>query len=177
MICGPNFECDARDLISQCRLVAWDFDHLILSQRCFAPFQDSVELSPQIDLSNGFEIYSKRHSETKSIRIKIRRLERDHGPLRFLAHSLDRKAMQQLIAWKSKQYKRTGSVVRAGGPRSSQDTRPRFLGNVVAPLRGGSACCGSIWNAVRKRVPLLVSGVRPGNGLLFTRIDAVAESG
>jgi CelD/BcsL family acetyltransferase involved in cellulose biosynthesis len=107
LICEPSFACDPPALMHQCRLVAWDFDHLIPSQRCFSPFHVSLTQSPQIDLSQGFDAYSKMRGDVRSNRMKMRRLERDHGPLRFVLHSADQTAMRQLLAWKSQQYRRT----------------------------------------------------------------------
>jgi CelD/BcsL family acetyltransferase involved in cellulose biosynthesis len=106
LICEPDYWCDPRALLRQCRLVAWDFDHLISSQRCFLPFHESVDPSPQIDLSCGLDAYMRQHAEIKTLRMKSRRLERDHGPLRFVFDSSSQKAMQQLILWKSEQYRK-----------------------------------------------------------------------
>src|SRR5215469_890031 len=59
LICSPNFTCDARELIRQCRLVAWNFDHLLASQSSFEVFHDNVESSPQLDLSASYEAYAR----------------------------------------------------------------------------------------------------------------------
>jgi CelD/BcsL family acetyltransferase involved in cellulose biosynthesis len=108
LICEPSFHCDPRELMKQCRLVAWDFDHLIASQRCFAPFHREVDPSPQIDLSNGFDDYRREKSCVKTEQIKIRKIERECGSLRFVPHSDDQAALHQLLTWKSQQYIRTG---------------------------------------------------------------------
>jgi CelD/BcsL family acetyltransferase involved in cellulose biosynthesis len=108
LICEPSFHCDPRQLIRHCGLIAWNFDHLIASQRCFIPFHQEIEPSPQINLSGGFDAYCREQSCTRSEQIKIRRIERDRGPLRFVPHSDDQLALQQLLTWKSQQYIRTG---------------------------------------------------------------------
>lgn len=109
LICAPGFECDPRKLMKQCGLIAWDFDHLLTSQESFEPFHLSIEPSPQIDLSNGFDAYARSHTGLfKAHRNNMRRLERDHGSLHFVPCSADPAAMKQLLAWKSQQYQSTG---------------------------------------------------------------------
>jgi CelD/BcsL family acetyltransferase involved in cellulose biosynthesis len=108
LICEPDFDCDPCEVLRQCRLIAWDFDHLIATQRCFAPFHQMIEPSPQIDLSNGFDAYCRQNRSLKKEQIKIRGIERNVGPLRLVLHSADPVAMQQLLIWKSQQYVRTG---------------------------------------------------------------------
>ena len=44
IICAQDFRFAPSDLLGHCRLLAWDFDHLITSQSSFAPFQWSVEV-------------------------------------------------------------------------------------------------------------------------------------
>jgi CelD/BcsL family acetyltransferase involved in cellulose biosynthesis len=106
LIGAEDYECDPRYLVRQCNLIAWDFDHLIASQRSFGRFHESVAPSPQIDLSLGFEAYCQTHGETKSLRMKMRRLERDYGTIRFVPDSSEQGAMQQIIIWKTEQYKK-----------------------------------------------------------------------
>ena len=57
LICAQNFRFSPSELLKQSRLIAWDFDHLPTSQLSFAPFQSSIEPSPQIDLSRGYDTY------------------------------------------------------------------------------------------------------------------------
>ena len=44
IICARDFRFAPSDLLGHCRLITWDFDHLITSQSSFAPFQWSVEV-------------------------------------------------------------------------------------------------------------------------------------
>ena len=113
IICRPDFECDPRDLLEKCGLVAWDFDRLIASQEFFLPYHKLCEPSALIDLSRGYAAYVQERRAAGSRQISqcqnsIRRLEREAGPLRFIAHSPDRKLLSQVLAWKSEQYLRTG---------------------------------------------------------------------
>lgn len=108
LICKPGFECDPRELIRKCGLVTWDFNHLLASQECFSPFHLEHDESPQIDLSRGFEAYASERKAVRREQIKMRRMERDIGSLRFVAHASDPGALRQTLAWKSQQYIRTG---------------------------------------------------------------------
>jgi CelD/BcsL family acetyltransferase involved in cellulose biosynthesis len=109
IICGPNFTCDPCELVGGCRLKAWDFDHLLASQSFFRRFHHSIELSPQLDLSQGFETYYRQQRSARSEQIKIRSIQREFGPLRFVAHSALESDLEQIIGWKSQQYAKTGA--------------------------------------------------------------------
>jgi CelD/BcsL family acetyltransferase involved in cellulose biosynthesis len=108
LICRPDFTCDARELLKSCGLVAWDFDHLLASQASFAPFHRFCVPSPQIDLSQGYEAYAATRRAAISVRSMMRRIERDVGPLRYVAHATDRAPLQQTLEWKSRQYVKGG---------------------------------------------------------------------
>jgi len=104
---------DVHDLLRASRLGLWSFDHLIANQAPFARYHRVKAVSPALDLSGGYAAYRKRLKEAGRSRIaqlerKARKLGRDVGPLRFEAHSLDRRVLSQLLAWKSEQCRRTG---------------------------------------------------------------------
>lgn len=112
MISQPDFALDPRSLLRGCGLKGWDFDHLPQTQVSFAPFWRGQHHSFIIDLSEGYEVYMwnrrqnghRIHKEKQ----KIRMLERELGPLRFLIHSPDRVLLETLFEWKSAQYRRNG---------------------------------------------------------------------
>jgi CelD/BcsL family acetyltransferase involved in cellulose biosynthesis len=113
LICRPDFTFDPLELLRGCRLVAWDFDRLLASQRCFAPFHKLCEPSVRIDLSAGFDAYAaaRRTAGTRQIarcEYMARRLERAFGPVHFVAHSRDTRALAEVLAWKSQQYRASG---------------------------------------------------------------------
>jgi CelD/BcsL family acetyltransferase involved in cellulose biosynthesis len=62
LICAPDFTCDPRELMQQCRLAAWNFDHLLTSQSSFTAFHHDTELSPQLDLSTSGEPLARSRS-------------------------------------------------------------------------------------------------------------------
>src|SRR5712664_2223447 len=75
VICAPDLIFDPLGLLRACKLVAWDFDHLLVSQRSFQSFHQFSEFSPIIDLSKGFDRYLE---ERKSSGSGLRR------PLQFM---------------------------------------------------------------------------------------------
>jgi CelD/BcsL family acetyltransferase involved in cellulose biosynthesis len=115
LICVPDFACDPRELLQHCRLVAWNFDHLVTAQSSFTAFHHSIESSPQLDLSKGYEFYVRERRTAGSEQIKksgnlMRRLEREVGLLRLVVHSAADAPLQQTIAWKSCQYLKSGKA-------------------------------------------------------------------
>ncbi len=112
VICRPGLAFDAAELIRRCGLSAWHFDHLIASQQPFQPFHRLTDLSPQLDLSGGWDAYcgSLRKSGADELRQtlrKARKLDRELGPLRFELHAADPGLLDLLVDWKSQQYRRT----------------------------------------------------------------------
>ena len=68
IIAAENTSVDVEDLMHQCRLRAWHFDHLIASQELFGPYHCVTASSPYIDLSGGFEKYQQDHGDSKTIK-------------------------------------------------------------------------------------------------------------
>ncbi|MFL6212855.1 MAG: GNAT family N-acetyltransferase [Blastocatellia bacterium] len=109
IICEPDFACDPTELLKACSLLAWDFDHLLVSQSFFATYHRHQEGSPILDLSEGYEAYARQTHAARGKLSKLQRLlEREVGPLRFVLHSNDASDFEQVLGWKSAQYKRTG---------------------------------------------------------------------
>ena len=109
IICEPDIDLDVHELLSQCGLAAWRFDHLVGTERAMVA-QSSIECSsPIIDVSVGFDAYlahEGRHS--RAIFQKERKLAREVGPVRFDFGVDDDEALSAMMAWKSEQYRRTG---------------------------------------------------------------------
>jgi CelD/BcsL family acetyltransferase involved in cellulose biosynthesis len=109
----PGVLIDPRALLSACRLAAWDFDHLVGPIQAFEPYIAKRAGSPQLDLSQGYAAYAQGRKQAGSDTVarsgqKLRKLIREIGPLEFKAEAEDEPAFEQLIAWKSAQYLRTG---------------------------------------------------------------------
>jgi CelD/BcsL family acetyltransferase involved in cellulose biosynthesis len=113
-IVEPGLSWDPKDLIRDCGLKTWEFDHLIASQRAFEPFHRSRGESPVMELSNGFEAYAaeRRRGGGRAIPKlgrQAHKLEQEHGTLRFAVHVAEPEALGTLLRWKREQYRRTGA--------------------------------------------------------------------
>jgi CelD/BcsL family acetyltransferase involved in cellulose biosynthesis len=113
VIHSAGFEWNARDLLKGCRLDVWEFDHLIADQMASAGRSVSARDSPIIEIAQGYETYlaERQRASKKTFRstfAKLRKLERDLGPMRFQFDANDPQALDVLMHWKSAQYRRTG---------------------------------------------------------------------
>lgn len=100
---------NVRDLLRACRLSSWDFNHLVVEQPQFQPSHLQVDDSPYMDLSMGLEHYiAERNAagtdEVRQAMRKLRKLERELGPVRFVPHTTDPVVFEQLMSWKQDQY-------------------------------------------------------------------------
>jgi CelD/BcsL family acetyltransferase involved in cellulose biosynthesis len=104
----------ASQLLRACGLRCFAFDRLPSAQLPFSQYEQARSLAPVINLADGFERYQQAQRDAGRIkglsrlRSRWRRLEREYGPVRFEAHVDDPRALAQLLAWKSRQYRRTG---------------------------------------------------------------------
>ena len=101
------------DVLEWTGLDVWEFDNLIGCQ--VASFGQNVRThsSPIIDVSRGYDLYvtERRRSSKRTLRSlgqKQRNLVRAHGPIQFDFDSRDERALNTLMEWKSRQYRRTG---------------------------------------------------------------------
>lgn len=118
---APDAVWDAHELLRECRLGVWEFDHLVDGQKPFEHFQVLRAKAPIIDLSEGSAavLASLRRRSTrvaKKLPKLQRQLTRDFGPLRLEFETTDPERLQMLMAWKSDQYRATG--------RTDQFARP-----------------------------------------------------
>jgi CelD/BcsL family acetyltransferase involved in cellulose biosynthesis len=110
---APGIQLDPQSLLRDCQLASWDFDHLVCATPALEPHVVLHDKSPQLDLTDGFEAYSRHRREAGSDAIhkqgqKTRKLSREIGPLDFAFDADDEEAFGHLQAWKSAQYVRTG---------------------------------------------------------------------
>jgi CelD/BcsL family acetyltransferase involved in cellulose biosynthesis len=154
---------DARELVRACGLATWSFDHLPAGIAAFAPHVWSQGASPCLDLADGFE--PEAASDIRGALRKGRKLAREAGPLRFVAHSDDPDLLAQMIAWKRRQYAATGvtDVLADAGGRE-------LLGDVHAAKATGFAGMLSVLHA-GDQVAALHLGLR-GGGVLHSWFPA-----
>lgn len=103
----------ASQLLRECRLRAWHFDHLLAAQTPLQPYYWRVAESPYADLSRGFAPYQEyisRRTTLKKVWQRIRKIEREVGPLSFVLNAQNGHVFGRLVDWKTAQCKRTGAV-------------------------------------------------------------------
>jgi CelD/BcsL family acetyltransferase involved in cellulose biosynthesis len=118
---APHAEWNADELLSRCRLSAWQFDNLIAEQSPFKQYHSATTPSPIIDLAEGFSpYYAKLRTRTprfcRELERKARKVGREIGELRLAGDSRDPALLRKLMAWKSEQYRRTNHFDRFGQP-------------------------------------------------------------
>lgn len=113
VVAAPGTQWDWSELLKGCRLSFWQFDHLAAWQR--PPVPVSCASSPGLDLSRGYPAWLRRKldqgsSSLASLPRKLRKLEREVGPVRFELRSRDAAAFDEVIRLKSEQCRRTGQL-------------------------------------------------------------------
>jgi CelD/BcsL family acetyltransferase involved in cellulose biosynthesis len=164
LVHAPGLQWDARELLRACRLDMWRFDHLAAEQYPFERYRQGVRPSPVIDLAGGFDVYyeklrARSPQFCKTVERKARKLEREAGPLRFVADCDDLAVFRRVMAWKSLQYQRTGQV--------DLFTRP-WIAGLVEVLFGsrGSRLSGLLSVLYASDVPVAAHfGLRGGDVL------------
>lgn len=113
-VAGPSqLAWSATDLIRDCGLKAWQFDHLVADQQPFLTHQSFQDPSYFMDLRKGYDAYTEQRKADGSSLIKqaarkARKLEREVGPIRFTAHTTEPAAWNALATWKGEQLTRLG---------------------------------------------------------------------
>jgi CelD/BcsL family acetyltransferase involved in cellulose biosynthesis len=106
LIAGSDYACDLAALMKACGLSRWSFDHVPADQKIFAPWTGAVSGSPVLDVLDGVPTGST--ALYSDHRRKLRRLERECGPVEVDLDIQDFSALDLCLKWKSAQYRRTG---------------------------------------------------------------------
>jgi CelD/BcsL family acetyltransferase involved in cellulose biosynthesis len=108
MICHDSITICPADVCRRAGLRTFSFDHLLASQASFRRYQREIDPCHSIDLSAGHRPYfeSKRASGSdiiKQARRKLRKLEREVGPIDFRWSDYSEDHVVQLCQWKREQ--------------------------------------------------------------------------
>jgi CelD/BcsL family acetyltransferase involved in cellulose biosynthesis len=133
VIHGPKIELSARKLLADCELNAFRFHHLLDTGSLLRDADVATDRSHFIDLSNGFAAYEESIRDQgshllKEYRSKIRKIERDLGPIRFESRSTDPTMLDLLLEWKRRQYRKS-NLVDVFGPDWTRALLHRILGD------------------------------------------------
>lgn len=197
---GVIVESDAdwnpRDLVRDLGLSVLRFDHLICSEPEFAPFRSKVVGSQIVDTADGFHNWLAHRraagvSTMTKLPRKIRKLDRELGPIRFEPHVACNDVFTALVGWKRAQYTRTharGSLafdwaVQAAG-RIAETQEDGFAGMLSALYAGDRLVAAhlgmrsrSVWHHWYPAYDPAFAVHSPGLILLWKMIHWAAESG
>jgi CelD/BcsL family acetyltransferase involved in cellulose biosynthesis len=104
---------DPLALLRRCRLKSLRFDHWLTSQAAWQPFHCVTARSPYMDLTGGFQPYQAARGahgseELKQVLRKIRKCQREVGPVRLEQHTTQPEVFETLVGWKTQQCRSTG---------------------------------------------------------------------
>ena len=110
---APGHAPDPLDLLVD-GVRGFDFDHLLTGGPGFDPWIDLRQASPFLDTSGGLDGYLGRASRSgkdnmSQARRRAAKAERDIGPVKFEADTVDPDALTRVIELKRAQYAATGS--------------------------------------------------------------------
>jgi CelD/BcsL family acetyltransferase involved in cellulose biosynthesis len=110
----PGAAWNLDDLLRGCGLKALHWDHVVpgAAQAPFDPYRCATADSPFMDVSQGYEHYKQHRARPKANEYvqaerKMRKAEREVGPIRLEPFSTDPAHLRTLIEWKVAQYLRT----------------------------------------------------------------------
>lgn len=196
LIADPVLDLGAQDLLRACGLHIWDFDHVPASQRVFAPHATRHDVSPLMDVREGFAAYVERRRTAGAQRVsqmlrKARKLERELGDVRFEADCRDPRALAQVVQWKREQCRRTGVVDFLGWGWTTAmleqiaavDT-PSFAGRLSVLWHGDAMLAAhfgmrsdAVWHWWFPGYNEAFGDYSPGGVLLLKVAEAAAQSG
>ena len=112
VIARPDYPWDADSLVAGCGLARFDFTDLPATQPQFGRHRRRSASTFVIDIAGGYDAYAAERRASGSHVLKktgaaARRIERELGAVRFVAHDSSPIALARLIEWKRDQYRRT----------------------------------------------------------------------
>lgn len=112
IISDPDTDIDVKSLMQAAGTTIFNFDHLLAWQKPFAPHISADEVSPFMDLSGGYEDYAERVRAGGSKQILKsgtlrRKLEREHGELRYVSRTTDPAVIEAVLRWKMNTYEQS----------------------------------------------------------------------
>jgi CelD/BcsL family acetyltransferase involved in cellulose biosynthesis len=149
VVSDGDWDFDARELVAAAGLSCWHFDHLVMSQPQFGPYQRQRHRAPFVDLRPGHEHFLhevRAHSRDLLAQVgrRRRKLEREVGPVVCEWQSTQaRDDLSQLEQWKSAQYARDETWDRFAAPwiatavRTLAESRDPGCTGLLTALRAG----------------------------------------
>lgn len=191
LVASLDFDMPPQLLLRETGLIAWDFNHAPAIQNVLRTGTILQGSSPIIDLSAGYMAYLEAHQSVKSeLMRKYRRLEKEVGPVRFVARSIDTGLLQMCLDLKSRQYLKTGvrNIFAISWVRdlmhSLQEVSARNLTGVLSALFAGDKVVSlhfgmrsaSVWHYWFPAYDVAYSRHSPGMLLLLKMAEACSDS-
>lgn len=120
-ILAPGVEPSAQALLQVGGISAYDYNHLPAAFTALTAGAHTFSISPQMDLSDGFDAYLARKGSQwwgkvrREVRRRKRKAEDAFGPVRFVFHDPSDRAYSVHVAMKNTQYERMGLRAEMGG--------------------------------------------------------------
>jgi CelD/BcsL family acetyltransferase involved in cellulose biosynthesis len=105
LVSTADFTVDLKALMGKCGLLGWQFNHVPACQTSFGGWSTKEDESPVIDLTTWTGGSSKLRDQAQN---RLRKLEREVGPVEFDVDSRRIADLDQCMAWKEGQIERTG---------------------------------------------------------------------
>ena len=116
-ILAPRAQISPAELLQAAGISSYDYNHLPSEFSALAVDAHSHSISPQMDLSEGYEAFVGRKDSRwtkakREIRRRTRKTENDIGPIRFEYHTADSDTFERHTAMKNALYARAGTRFR-----------------------------------------------------------------
>ncbi len=113
-ILKPGIDLSGQALLRTAGISAYDYNHLPTAFSGLAAGAHTFGISPQMDLSDGYEAYVERKDSRwtkaqREVRRRHRKTEQDIGPISFAFHDPSDPVYEQHVVMKNAQYARMGS--------------------------------------------------------------------
>lgn len=130
-ILAPGVRIDPQVFLQAAGISSYDYNHLPASFEELTADACGNSVSPQMDLSQGYDAFVARKDSSwtkakREMRRRSRKTEEDIGPIRFTFHDPDETIYRRHVEMKNALYERAGTQFRIG---------PDWVGGVLDRLR------------------------------------------
>jgi CelD/BcsL family acetyltransferase involved in cellulose biosynthesis len=194
VVAAPDTRWNWYQLLRRSGLGYWQFDHLAAHQQ--PPGNWTHAVSHALDLSSGYAAYRQSKLQARCETLlrterKIRKIEREVGPLRFVANTDDNSVLQTVFRLKLEKCRRTGAIeyfnwpwTRALVERIRAVDEPAFGGRLSALYVGDSLVAAhfgmrseQVWHTWFSVYEPAWSHWSPGTMLMLKMAEAAAAQG
>ncbi len=111
LLIKPDVQISLPKLLETCGLGSWTFHQLVDPSGSVQPMAWQKADCQYINLAGGFGAYLQRQEQRtnkfQKIANRMRKLEREVGPLEFVLHTTKEEVLAKLMEWKAAQFRRS----------------------------------------------------------------------